>query len=94
MTQVDVAVAIGVGRTHITNIEKGKDPASRELLIAAAAFFGVSLDYLVHGTQSDGIHTAKNESLLIDAFREIAPEDADHLLGMAQALASKSKRDR
>lgn len=49
LTQDDVAAAVGVGRTHITMIENGGDLPGRETLVALADFFGVSVDYILHG---------------------------------------------
>ncbi|AQS83987.1 hypothetical protein A0U92_03505 [Acetobacter aceti] len=49
MPQIDVAVAIGISRSHLAEIEGGKDPGFRTFC-DLADFFSVSLDYLYRGS--------------------------------------------
>lgn len=86
LTQVDAAVAIGISRSHLAKIERGKDLPGRELLMAAAVFYGVSLDWLTSGDKPSNARTAvaetESEALLLYAFRSLPKEEADPLLAM------------
>ncbi|MGI4794380.1 MAG: helix-turn-helix domain-containing protein, partial [Janthinobacterium lividum] len=47
LTQMEVAVAVGVGRSTIAGIEKGHDLPGRETLVALAEYFDMPLDWLM-----------------------------------------------
>jgi DNA-binding XRE family transcriptional regulator len=49
LNQEAVARGIGTSRTHYTKVETGKSVPGRKMLEALAAFFSVSLDWLLHG---------------------------------------------
>lgn len=86
ITQVEAAVAIGTSRSNLTKIETGEYLPGREVLMAAAEFYGVSLDWLTSGDKpaSHRRATAENEdeALLLYAFRELPPDEATPLLAM------------
>jgi transcriptional regulator with XRE-family HTH domain len=46
LTQEDAAGAVGLSRSHLAGIERGHDLPGRELLIALANFYRVSVDWL------------------------------------------------
>lgn len=46
LPQVDVASAVGVGRSTIAGLERGLDKPGRELLLRLAEFYGVSINDL------------------------------------------------
>ena len=84
MTQADLGAAIGVSRTHVTNIERGKDYPGRELLLALATQFSVSLDWLSGGPGDDRPAKATNEreAMMLFAFRKLPEEEAGALLNL------------
>lgn len=86
LNQVDVAVAVGTSRSHITKIERGADEPGRALLMALAAFYEVNLDWLAtgQGEMAPGSAQARNqkEALLLYAFRALPEQEANPLLDM------------
>ena len=91
LTQVDVAVAVGTSRTNLTKIERGEYLPGREVLMALATFFDVSLDWLASGQGSmkpgDAKAQTKEEALLLFAYRSLSPETAKPLLQMMLSQA-------
>jgi transcriptional regulator with XRE-family HTH domain len=89
LTQVEVAVAVGVERPSWTNIENDVDPASLTILVAAADFFDVSMDWLLQRpgrceSGSGGLN-GEREALLLKAFRKMPEKESDLLLKMIAA---------
>lgn len=67
MTQGQLAEQINLGLTNVGRIERGQQGLSIDSLIEVALFFGVSLDYIVlgHDTQVDMIKTALRHADLL-----------------------------
>lgn len=86
ITQVEAAVAIGTSRSNLTKIETGEYLPGREVLMAAADFYGVSLDWLTSGdkpnTKRSAMAENEKEALLLYAYRELPPAEAEPLLAM------------
>lgn len=76
VTQSALAAELGVSRSHLTKIELDQDKPGREIILAAAAHFGVSLDWLAEGKGDPRPARATNEqeAMLLFAFRNM-PED-------------------
>lgn len=53
LTQEDAAGAVGLSRSHLAGIERGHDLPGRELLIALANFYRVSVDWLATPADND-----------------------------------------
>jgi len=53
LTQEQLAERLNISTVHLAKIETGKRGCSLDILIDFAAFFSVSLDYLVLGKISD-----------------------------------------
>ena len=66
ITQMELAVEIGISRSHVASMETGADPPGREIMHALASFFGVTMDFL-----QAGITNAPKEGRFV--------QDADHL---------------
>ena len=88
--QEELAAAVGCDRSMISKIEKGKDPG-RALLVRLAEFYGVSVDWLIHGngTAEGAITPPLNplEIQVLEAFRQLPAEQAQLMLRMLQAAA-------
>lgn len=89
--QAELAAALDVSRSHITNIENGRDAASLETLIAIADHYGVSLDWILRGVggPSAGNLTSQEQELLA-FYRELPPQarkNAVKLFQMASNIA-------
>ena len=81
LSQMEVAVAVGVGRSTIAAIESGHDVPGRETLMALAEFYGRSLDWLMSRSGDQivlgvtVIQTAE-EALWLGAFRDLPQDEA------------------
>jgi len=51
LTQLALCEKLNISETYLRKIESGERSASIDLYIEIAAFFGVSLDYLLLGTE-------------------------------------------
>lgn len=49
ITQEELAIALGVTRPMISQIERGTRPPSAVILMDIATFFNVSMEYIVKG---------------------------------------------
>ena len=81
LSQMDVAVAVGVGRSTIASIESGHDVPGRETLMALAEFYGRSLDWLMSRAGDKivpGVTVIQTpeEALWLGAFRELPTDEA------------------
>lgn len=83
--QVDLAAALGVSRSHLANIETGRDIPGREMLIALARYYGVSVDWLLTGQGPRITAMTDQEARLLEAFRRIPPTEAEAILNMLEA---------
>lgn len=52
ITQAQLAMKLNIGERHLRKIETGEKGPSIDILIDLAALFGVSLDYIIMGKQS------------------------------------------
>lgn len=89
LTQVALSAEIGVSRSHIAKIETGGDLPGREILAAIATRFRVSLDWLASGTgdMRPAQATTEKEALLLFAYRQLPPEEAElHLSLMLRRI--------
>lgn len=68
-TQAELAKALNIDRSFLSCIESGKKGCSVDLLIQLSAFFHVSLDYLVFGSERDS--RTEKEKLKEDITRMI-----------------------
>lgn len=88
--QASLASALGVSRSHITNIENGKDAASLETLVAIAQRYRVSLDWLVQ-TDSKSLvfsNLTTQEHALVSLYRELPPQSRENALKLFQVAAN------
>jgi transcriptional regulator with XRE-family HTH domain len=79
LTQADVAAELGITRGHVSAIETGKRPVGRETLIAIAALFGASLDFLASRSGEAGAANSKDEleATLLLICRELPREEVE-----------------
>jgi transcriptional regulator with XRE-family HTH domain len=83
---MDVAAAVGTSRSHLTKIEGGGYAPGREVLMALASFYDVSLDWLASGQglgdSGKAAASTPDEALLLYAFRALPEQEAKPLLQM------------
>lgn len=102
MTFAGLEKALGFGNAYISQMNPETVPHAR--LEKIADYFGVSVDYLVNGEESEGYYlnpeTAKvaqemfeNEELrvLFDAARDASPEDLRTVYSLLLALKRKEQ---
>lgn len=94
LDQAVLAEAVGTARTHLTNIERGRAKPGRDLLLAIARYFNVSVDWLANGVGERCLvePMTPKESLLLQAFRELPEHEADLHLQLIMTRTSP-KRD-
>ena len=82
LKQADLSAAIGISRTHLTNIERDKGRPGREVLVAIAAEVRVSLDWLAEGRGDarPAKATTEDEAMLLFAFRQLPELEGKALL--------------
>lgn len=93
MTQVDVAAALDVSRSHITQVELGADPGF-STFVQLAKFYDVSLDYLLTGNSGGSAILGPNancqapytaeEFALIELWREMNEGQRELLLTLIE----------
>ncbi|MCJ8352723.1 helix-turn-helix domain-containing protein [Novacetimonas hansenii] len=86
LPQIEVATAVGISRSHLAEIEGGKDPGFRTFC-DLADFFGVSLDFLSRGDaphrQDIGETVVEADELtLIRFWRGLSAEEKRLLLSL------------
>lgn len=100
----DVCSATGIAQSTFSDWKSGRSKPKREKVEKIADYFGVTVDYLMTGEESDGYYinpeTAKaaqemfeNEELrvLFDAARDASPEDLRAVYNMLLALKRKDE---
>jgi len=87
LPQIEVATAVGISRSHLAEIEGGKDPGFRTFC-DLACFFDVSLDYLQFGVpspssdQSTKSTYSEEELALLEFWRGLTDEEKRLLAGL------------
>lgn len=64
LTQEQLAECLNISTVHLAKIEAGKRGCSMDILIDFSAFFGTSLDYLVHGKVLDSEVRARLDAVI------------------------------
>ena len=91
LTQMELAVEVGLSRAHIAKIEVGERPPGRDALHAIATFFAVSMDFLQAGTAQtpeNGRFVEDADQLaLLDLWESIPPKERPRIARMLRAAA-------
>lgn len=92
LPQAEAADAIGISRPYLGGIETDQDNPGRDVLIAAAEYYNVSVDWLATG-KGDPRPTPLQErtARLIEIFESLDARDRAALEGLAQTLARRSE---
>lgn len=93
LTQAAAAAEIGISRAHLTKIETGRDAPGRATLMAIAAYFDVSLDWLTegHGEKLPAQAINEHEAALLDAYRRLPDDEARAFLQYALVRTKGAK---
>ena len=65
-TQDQAAEQLGIDRRHLSHLEKGTRGASIDLLLRASELYGISLDMLITGHDSEGISIRHYLDVIVD----------------------------
>ena len=105
VTAYKVAKETGVLQSTLSSWKTGRSDPSKENLMKIAAYFGVSIDYLMTGEETeDEIYYLDAESrelakeayknqdikLLFQAARNVKPDDLKYLIELAQRFKDKT----
>ena len=71
LTQLALCEKLSISETYLRKIESGERSASIDLYIEIAAFFWVSLDYLILGTEQSSGSLKPKIRTVIELLREI-----------------------
>lgn len=98
----DVANATGIGKSTFTDWKNGRSAPKAEKMQRIAEFFGVSVDYLMTGKESEGhqggvLALSDPEQLLLAAFRQLNEQGQKKAQELVKLLlldpANKPQRD-
>lgn len=94
LNQEEVAAAVSCDRSMVSLIEAGRKKAGLDLVVRLAEFYGVSVDWLLHGngTAEGAITPPLNplEIQVLETLRKLPEDQAQMMLRMLQA-AVKAK---
>lgn len=82
LTQVELAVAIGVSRAHLTNAERGKVGLALDKLSIAASETGTTVAWLI----GEAGPVDQGEVALLTAFKALDQRDRETLIRVAQSF--------
>lgn len=95
LTQADFSAAVNISRSFVSKLESDAELPGRELLLAIAQEFGVSLDWLAagHGNMQPAQALNENEALLLYAYRSMPTDEAEtHLKLMLQRAKAAGEK--
>ena len=84
LTQMELAVELGISRAHLAKMETGEDPPGRDLLESVAKFFRVSMDYLQTGRAD-----APQQGRFVQDAEQLALLDLWDSIPASERLASR-----
>lgn len=98
----DVSKATGISSSTLTDWKKGRSVPKQDKMQKIADFFGVSVDYLMTGEESNGYYLnddAKDMAqflfdnpeykVLFDASRKVKPEDIQFVKEMMDRMSNR-----
>lgn len=91
LTQMELAVEVGISRSHLASMETGADPPGREILHALASFFSVSMDFLqagiTHAPQQGRFVQDADQLSLLELWDRIPVSERPRVARMLRAAA-------
>lgn len=82
LLQINVAKALGITQTHLSNLEAGRGRITLEHLVAMANIYDCTLDELVITPD----YTAEKEKLILDGNKEITSKDMQMAIQFLKAI--------
>lgn len=100
ITQMDIKNAVGISSGNMSEIENGNRLPSASTLIQLANLLHCSVDWILTGEspKSENPHISdiedKNETALLNGFRELPRDEQDELLGILEMKLQKIQKAR
>lgn len=97
LSQADLAKQFSVAQNTVSSWENGKRDPDTDTVIQIAAFFGVSIDYLLGATDIKKAPTSEEMSAVPEAqelhavMENLSPEDRQRLLAFGRGLAATAQ---
>ncbi len=92
--QKEIATEVGLGISHYSKIENGQREASVELIDKLAAFYGISIDQVVHmdkGLPQEVTLEDKTTKEQVRLIQELDEKDKNVVFGMIETMLTKKK---
>jgi len=87
--QKELTNYLGLNSVAFSEWKSGKSKSYRKYLIEIAAFFNVSLDYLVYGKENQTKTLTTDEQELLENYKKLSPEDKKEVSAKAEELAKE-----
>lgn len=108
LTLEEFGARIGLGRSAVSAIEKGVNPASKQTIMLIAREFGASEKWIAtgEGSRSDGSIAAlvleltggqglsESAYRIVRAYLDFSPAEREALLNFIEALAAEKKKQK
>lgn len=93
LTQMQIKQATGISSGNMSEIENGNKLPSTPALIALSAILDCSIDWILKGEtpQRENVHFSDQDFLLLDYFHNMALEDQNELMMIAEMKFVKEK---
>jgi transcriptional regulator with XRE-family HTH domain len=85
----DAAEAVGVSRSYLSGIENNHDKPGREILVALANYYEVSLDWLTTG-EGERRPPSLRAARLFAMFEALPPADQRLVFDLCESLSSRT----
>jgi len=94
--QKELTDFLNLKKTAFTDWKSGKSNSYRKYLIEIAAFFNVSLDYLVYGKENNSSNEISlmnaNEITMMNLFRMLSEKEQDRIIGRLENMVEESQK--
>ena len=94
LTQKDAAAKLGISQALLSHYEKGIRECSREFLIKAADFYGVSCDYLLGRTAERTGEIGIDVNKTVPGDSELSAETLERALAAVKDMLDRSKDEK
>lgn len=98
ITQEKLASSLGISRSAVAMYETDKCDLSNDILLACAAYFNVSTDYLLgqsdikKAPSAEALSVTPEAQALHEVMESLSPEDRQRVLDFGRALAKTAQK--
>lgn len=93
ITMKELGKQVGAAEGTISHYETGKRQPDIEMLSKLANYFGVTIDYLVGGVESENAEAplSTDEKNLLDMFKSLSSDEKSFVETMVKSLMDRKK---